>query len=37
VVLGAIALMMLPILIAIIFTIWAGTRPTVATPTAAPS
>jgi uncharacterized membrane protein YhaH (DUF805 family) len=32
VVLGVIALMLLPILIAIVFTIWAGTRPRVAEP-----
>jgi uncharacterized membrane protein YhaH (DUF805 family) len=37
VLLGVIALMMLPILIAIAFTIWAGILPTVAGPPAAPS
>ena len=32
VVLGVIALVMLPILIAIAFTVWAGTRPSAAAP-----
>jgi uncharacterized membrane protein YhaH (DUF805 family) len=36
IVLGVIALMMLPILIAIIFTVWVGTRPRVAEPSPAP-
>jgi hypothetical protein len=36
VVLGVIALMMLPILIAIAFTVWAGTRPRAAEAAPAP-
>lgn len=37
VVLGVIALVMLPIVIAVVFTIWAGTRPTAVTTEIAPS
>jgi uncharacterized membrane protein YhaH (DUF805 family) len=37
VVLGVIALTMLPMLIAIVYTIWVGTRPTAAAPAALPS